>query len=173
MDDSLSSVFIDVGCMQIFYFYVSYNFLREIHKLIPEYNTSNHYIKPNVDSFTWGDGVWTTCMPDLKCCKYLLLSIGLVKTIAFYLWINNLYLLNIRLDNYYMMVDVLLLIFVISMMMMDLLDIVYLFSSRHIVLYLTCYERHWAWMMLSLKMKPHIDIWKSCYWWSRPNHSLS
>jgi hypothetical protein len=70
--------------------------------------------------------------------------IGFDKIFIFYLWIDNFYLLHIRLNSCYMMVDMLRLIFVIFMMMMDLLVIMYLPSLRHIVLHLTCYERHWV-----------------------------
>jgi len=65
------------------------------------------------------------------------------KIIVFYLWIDNFYLLCIRLDSYYMMVNILQLIFMILIMMMvDLLVIIYFLGSRHIILYLICYERH-------------------------------
>jgi hypothetical protein len=76
-------------------------------------------------------------MSDLKCCKYLLLFIGFdKKNIVFYLWINNFYLLYIRLDSCYMMVVVLRLIFVISTTTMNLLVIIHLLGSRHVVLHL-------------------------------------
>jgi len=77
----------------------------------------------------------------ISICYFFL---GFDKIFVFYLWIDNFYLLHIRLDSCYMMVDVLLLIFVIFMMMMNLLIIMHLPSSRHVVLHLTCYERHWA-----------------------------
>jgi len=77
-------------------------------------------------------------MSDPNCCKYLLFFIGSDIIVAFYLWTNNFYLLHIRLNSCYMMINVLQLILVISMMMMDLLIIVYLLGSRHVVLHLTC-----------------------------------
>jgi hypothetical protein len=75
-----------------------------MHGPAAEYNTSNHNTKRSTSSFTRGDGIWATCMSNSKCCKYLLLFTGLNKTVAFYSWINNFYLLHTRLNNCYMMV---------------------------------------------------------------------
>jgi len=112
---------------------------REIHGLIPKYKTLNHYIKPSAGSSMAGDGVWATCILNSKCYKYLLLFICFDKTVAFYSCSNNVYLLHIRLDNYYIIVDMLRLIFMISMMMMmiDLLIIMHFIGSRHVILHLT------------------------------------